>query len=308
MNRGRDGVRERLPGRLPSLLLVIVLAFLSGCVSRYLVPGASQYRQGMAAAAKGDYESALRSYDSAIEANPKEPVYYLNRGAAFFAARNYDRAIADFDHALSLKPDYAAAFVDRGNAYLCKGDNDRAILDYDQAIILMPALYPAIFNRGNAYYAKRDYEHATRDYRQALALNPNPPNYLFALDRNQRISWKKQDSAEALNKRCWIRALTGEKLDAALSDCDESLKLQPNSPATLDSRALVHLRMGHFERAISDADTALESRSRNASSLFVRGLAKRRLGDAPGAERDLEDARATDPKIDDLYVNIGVAP
>jgi tetratricopeptide (TPR) repeat protein len=308
MHHEREGAREAPPGRLPSLLLVIAFALLSGCVSRYLVPGASQYRRGMDAAAKGDYESALRSYDSAIEANPKEPVYYLNRGAAFFAQRNYDRAIADFDHALSLKPDYAAAFVDRGNAYLSKGDNDRAILDYDHAIILMPALYPAIFNRGNAYYAKRDYSHAIRDYRQALALNPNPPNYLFALDRNQRISWRKQDSAEALNKRCWIRALTGEELETALSECEESLNLLPNSPATLDSRALVHLRMGHFERAISDADAALEWSSKNASSLFVRGLAKRRLGDALGADRDLEDARAIDPKVDDLYVSIGVAP
>jgi hypothetical protein len=49
--------------------------------------------------------------------------------------------------------------------------------------------------------------------------------------------------------------------EAALKDCGESLRLQPRSCETLDSRAFVYLRLGQFNRAIIDSTAAIRIQS-----------------------------------------------
>src|SRR6185369_10684600 len=44
----------------------------------------------------------------------------------------------------------------------------------------------------------------------------------------------------ALNARCWARALAGQELDLALTDCNNALRRSPNAAAILDSRGLVY--------------------------------------------------------------------
>jgi tetratricopeptide (TPR) repeat protein len=112
---------------------------------------------------------------------------------------------------------------------------------------------------------------------------------------------------EALNNRCWLRALDGHDLDAALDDCDKALRLRPHIAGFLDSRGMVRLRRGDFKKAIDDYDDALKLDPKIATSLYGRGLARRRLGDAKGADKDLAAARAIDPQVADLFNDHGIA-
>jgi tetratricopeptide (TPR) repeat protein len=79
----------------------------------------------------------------------------------------------------------------------------------------------------------------------------------------------------AWNGRCWCRAIVGE-LQAALADCNEALRLEPNAAATLDSRGLIYLKSGEWDSAIADYDSALRLDPKLASSLYGRGLANLR--------------------------------
>jgi cytochrome P450 len=94
------------------------------------------------------------------------------------------------------------------------------------------------------------------------------------------------------NGRCWVRAVLGRDLLLALADCNESLRLRPENADTLDSRALVELKLGQLDRAREDYDAALKIYPRLADSLYGRG-------DVAGARVDLAAAKTLDPGITD---------
>ncbi len=67
------------------------------------------------------------------------------------------------------------------------------------------------------------------------------------------------------------------RLEEALADCNEALRLAPNDPANLDSRGFTYLKLGRFEQAIADYDAALAHNPRDPGSLYGRGLARLRV-------------------------------
>lgn len=111
-----------------------------------------------------------------------------------------------------------------------------------------------------------------------------------------------------LNSRCWVRAEAGRQLEAALKDCDEALRLRPDSPAALDSRGLVQLRLGAHALSLADYDRALALRRTQVTSWFGRGLAELKLGRKAAAEADLAAARGLDPEVDATFAGWGVKP
>jgi tetratricopeptide (TPR) repeat protein len=114
---------------------------------------------------------------------------------------------------------------------------------------------------------------------------------------DQWITAHPDDSrqASALNGRCWARALSGRDLPLALKDCDAALRRQ-KAANFFDSRGLVELRMGQYDRAIADYDAALQLAPRSAWSLYGRGLARKHKNDAAG-QSDLDAAVAIDPEL-----------
>jgi tetratricopeptide (TPR) repeat protein len=113
--------------------------------------------------------------------------------------------------------------------------------------------------------------------------------------------------AQALNGRCWARALAGRDLDKALNDCNRAVRDNPKTSAFLDSRGLVYLRMGDLPKAIADYDAALALRPGAAWSLYGRGLAKARLGMKTDGQADLAAAVAVDPTLPDKAKTYGIA-
>ena len=76
----------------------------------------------------------------------------------------------------------------------------------------------------------------------------------------------------------------------------------------LDSRGLVHFRMGNYKAAIADYDKALELEPDAAYSLFVRGLAHKKLGDAAAGDKDIAAAKAIDADVVGYFRRRGVTP
>jgi tetratricopeptide (TPR) repeat protein len=109
-----------------------------------------------------------------------------------------------------------------------------------------------------------------------------------------------------LNGRCWARAMLGKELDKALDDCNAALRRGPRNSEVLDSRGLVHLRLGQYREAIEDYDAALRLQPRLAWSLYGRGLAKQKLGDAAGGAADIAAAVAIAPTLPAQAKRIGL--
>jgi tetratricopeptide (TPR) repeat protein len=236
--------------------------------------------------AKGDYDHAMADYGQVIALDPKDPVGYNNRGVAYHAKGDYDHAIADYDQAIALDPKYTDAYTRRGSAYGGKGDYDHAIADFDRAIALDPKYADAYTVRGLAYHAKGDYDHAIADHDQAIALDPK--------------------NAVAYNNRCWVRVAMGRDLQAALSDCNESLRIRPDDAYTLDSRGFVNLKLGQLNDAIADFTAALKYDPKLPTSLYGRGLAEREKGDQKSAVADMAAANAIKPDVAQYLATYGI--
>jgi tetratricopeptide (TPR) repeat protein len=70
--------------------------------------------------------------------------------------------------------------------------------------------------------------------------------------------------------RCWMRAIVG-RLQSALADFNESLRLNPNSANALDSRGLIHLKLDELDLSIGDYDAALDINPQLTLDCMVRG-------------------------------------
>jgi tetratricopeptide (TPR) repeat protein len=115
-------------------------------------------------------------------------------------------------------------------------------------------------------------------------------------------------NAVELNSLCWMQATLGVALEAALADCEASLKIRPQLAATLDSKGFVLLRLGRFEQSIQTYDEAVRIRPGQAPSLYGRGLAKLKLGLSSEAEADLVAARARMKSVDEEFAGYGLKP
>jgi len=111
-----------------------------------------------------------------------------------------------------------------------------------------------------------------------------------------------------LINRCWTRAVMGEELQIALADCNAALKLNAGSAVTLDTRALVQLRMGRYREAIEDYDFALQRSPKLATALFGRGVAQIRTGHAEGGHADLAAAEREKPGVSARFASYGLTP
>jgi len=253
---------------------------------------------------------------------PKDAADYSRRGAAFAARQDFVDAVADFTHAAELEPKNPRHLHDRGLARLQNHQPVLAMSDLDQALALKPDDVPSLMLRGRLRLSAKDETGAHADFDAAARLDPT--TRLVAADAYEAADlldaaiaqldpWiaanpKDDRLVAALNNRCWARALLGRELDMALADCNAALKLNPQTIGLLDSRGLVHLRLGQFDRAIADYTGALRQQPKNAWSLYGRGIAELRKGMKAESDADLKAAAALAPKLADFAAKHGVTP
>lgn len=250
-------------------------------------------RRGTASTARHDYQSAIADLTRACQLAPTDPQNFYERGMAYWHNRQADLALADFDQAIKLKPDDADALIAR--ATLRAGRHDAAdliVADLDAADRALPNEAQQHIRIGELYGSVGQAAAAVVQY--SKWIDSHPPDDM--------------STPAVLNGRCWARALSGESLDLALSDCNAALRRRPDTPAFLDSRGLVYLRQGNYDKAIADYDAALRSQPKAAWSLYGRGLARLHKGLTGPGQADIAAANALDPRIAARARSYGIAP
>lgn len=226
---------------------------------------------------------AMRAYDRAIALKP-EGYIYLNRGLRRPKADRAGRR-ADIEAALKLQPDLEDAMAAKADLQVEDGDFAGAVATYSSAIAAAPEEPRLLALRGIAYTRAGDSARAEKDFAAARAM---------------------ATEATALNNLCWAKALAGVALESALIDCDAALSKSPESPAYLDSRALVLLRLGRVDEAIADYGRALAAAPDQTSSLYGRAVAWARKGEKAKSAADLAAALKINPNVQTRFEGYGV--
>jgi len=119
------------------------------------------YDKGIQFLSEGRQRDAIKTFEKAIQLNPRSAEAYHGRGMAYNETGQNERALKDYDAALALNPQYTEAYFNRGNAYSDLGQYEKALKDYNEAIRIDPTHSGAIFNRSLAYMFLRRTETAS---------------------------------------------------------------------------------------------------------------------------------------------------
>src|SRR5579859_717090 len=221
---------------------------------------------------------------SAIAVHPRAGAYLARAGSRERSDRSGRRA--DIEAALKADPKSTSAQMLLADVRSEAGAHAEAIASLTAGLKANPGNESLLLGRARAYARSGDIKSADSDLKE--------------------IEGKEAANPGMLNNLCFTRATYGVELSQALTDCDRSLAINPTSPATLDSRAFVLLRLGRLEEAVTAYDAALKLRPELSSSLYGRGVAKARLQRTKEGEADMAAGKAISPEIAETFAEWGV--
>ncbi len=252
-------------------------------------------RRGQALASRRDFEHALADLNRACELAPDNAEYLHQRGMIHWQMKQSAPAMTDFNRAIELKPDDAPTLIARAELMLQGGDRPGAGADLDAADAVMAKPANERLTMAAVYERLDLLEPATRQFDLWIAYH----------EADARLPG-------ALNGRCWVKALRGVDLEAARKDCDAALSRAPKASAfyakIADSRGLVLLRLGDYDKSIADYDASLKINAKNAWSLYGRGIDKMRKRRSAEGQADMDQAAAVWPQVAEEFKRRGIVP
>jgi tetratricopeptide (TPR) repeat protein len=252
-------------------------------------------------------DDVLKDAQALVERADSDQDNLVTAARLYVLCKHRPEGFATFDKALAVKPS-ALIYINRANSRL-PDDKAGRLADFDAAIKLEPkeAQWPAM--KADEIDRQGDTAQALKLYEQALAIEPD--NFSVSVKRAvllHRVGRTDEASklftllrtratdAAKLNNLCWEKATAGIMLDSALADCNEALKLKPESAAILDSLGMALLRLGRYDDAIKAYDKAIAGGT-GAISLMGRAIAHAQKGEKALADVDRKAALSDDPDI-----------
>ena len=208
------------------------------------------------------FEDALADLDVLVEENTSAWVLKWRSNVLHSLGRS-EASLIDLQRAYDLEPDTDTALL-LGERLAYAG---RA----PEAIELLESL--PISDEDSAYFAGT--------YATVTGLSGDVPDGLAIM---AEAVAERPLNETALNSDCWYRGLFNTGLDGALEVCTRAIERASNSAPMLDSRAMVHYRMGNLEAALEDLDSALELSPGLAASHYLRGIILLEKGDRAGRD------------------------
>lgn len=180
-------------------------------------------------------ELALSEIDKAIELEPD----YLNicsKGGILRTAGRYAEAIEVFDQAIDVDPSYAFAYYAKGWCHELSGDDDKAMECYDLGIDLDKSYAYIYLMRGQIYLKRGDKPKAEEDFNTALQLDTTVRD---GSCRQYALHFLgRDDEADE-----WMQKLIDD---------------EPYDMGHYYDKACLYSRMGRTDEAVKALETALE--------------------------------------------------
>lgn len=198
-----------------------------------------------------------------------------SRGDAFFRAKRYEEAEAEYRELLKENSDDREAHLKLAATYRALQRYGEAITEYDTASRLDPRDAETLLTLGTLYGIKEHDDSAEATLRSALKLAPRNALIHHAL-------------ARVLLRR-------GDKLDEALGEVEQALKLKADEPNFLDTRALVLLARNALGDALKTEERAAQlNKTRDLKYKAGTAAILYRMGQRDEATQSYRQIRQTD--------------
>ena len=211
---------------------------------------------------KGNLETAIAEWNTALAMSPDEPKALYNLGLALSDTKRYEEAVVPLRKALELKPNDARAHAILGVTLIRLNEPGEALAQIEKAVELNPRDPKAQSALGSLLAERGQFQDAIPHFAEALEMAPDDAD-------------TQNDIAIAL-----VRA---GRAEAAVPYLEKALAADPNAPELQGNLGLILARQGRFDDAIPHLEKALAGgfESTEAHLALGRALAaKGRFTDA----------------------------
>ncbi len=125
---------------------------------------------------KGDYEGAIKRYDSALKMDNDNLLALAEKAYSLLSSDKYDESIECCKKAIKKHPNEEGLkmlYVTYGTDYDYEKKTDKSIEVYEEGLKLFPDFYLLQFNKGISLFSVKRYDESEVCYQRALMLNPN---------------------------------------------------------------------------------------------------------------------------------------
>lgn len=284
------------PFMIKKLLFIALILPGSFCMAGNV---ADLLKSGEAKQKAGKYQEAFADFDQAVKTNEAETEKYLKNLENYNNLSAFEKASVDNAEIFEVKHDLAIPYYDRGTAYVGLGKKDEAMKDFEMAIKIDAKYGDAYCERGLLKHAAGQKDEGCIDLRTAADLG----------------SVKAKDQYE--NAFCWNSSLNYAKeglskyrlkqYEAALTDFNLAVKLNPDSAVNFLNRGLCYYGLGKFDKALADFTKASEINPDKAIYAYHKGLAYYSQEKHQAAFDEFSKAIKLNPNYYDAYLYRGYA-
>ena len=304
-----------------ALCTLAALLVVTGCVSAPdslpRGPARQHYDRAVAFYAKGSYQSAIESYQLAVQARPAFTEAHFGLGVAFIKTEFFRGAVLALGRALELRNIYPEAHYNLGVSYHRLGRHVDAIRHFGIARSQQPDLPGVDFPLGQAYERLGRPDSARAAYQSALAHRLFDANIALAgLAREERDTTayaaflEAATAADSTKHEPWIELGAvydqGQRLEEAAGAYKKALALKKDHPGLVVKLAGVLARSGEYARARDLYKLVVEQEPSNNRAFYNLGVMYDALGDGDHAVVAYREAVLISPDFSDAHLNLAI--
>ena len=155
---------------------------------------------GLVAQAQGKFDEAAGYFCKALELNPNFAQAYNQLGTLYQIKGNLDEAAANCRLALKFLPNFPQAWNNLGSVLNLQGKIDEATVAFCEAVRLKPDYMLAYNNLGSAYQAQARMEEAENCFRKSIELQPDNIYAHFGLGHALLVQLKMEEAEKVLRR------------------------------------------------------------------------------------------------------------
>lgn len=279
--------------------------------------GATRYWEHDPAKDSARSKKLESTYAKIISNDPEEAWGYSFRGYMRQEYHNLEGAYEDFTAALDLETT-AELYAARAEVSHDMGRLQDALADAQLANDLEPSMENVLalanihlssgqFDQGLALLEGMGF--SGEDRISVMQLRASIEGAAGRKDKGWAILEEalseRPGDPEILNGQCWFMGTLEYRLNDALDVCNNAVRSGDYGSSVLDSRALVHYRLGQSDDALADLKAALIGVPGFGSSMYLRGVILTERGDKSG-KKDIRESLRVWPQVGRMFKRFGI--
>ncbi|NJO70191.1 MAG: tetratricopeptide repeat protein [Bacteroidetes bacterium] len=299
---------------LPKRCLTLVIALF--LVSSLLGQNAKKFfKSGQEFYDAGNYKDAIAQFTSAINLSPEYMEAYQLRGLAYQLLNDHQKAADDFNRAIIFDPKSEILLTLLAKSYNELKQYNEAITVLNKATFLNRKFVPAYQEKIKAMLALDKAFDALKVSDSTLALEGSALNYYLQgvvtekLSSYQKAEWAfgksiKEDKKYIDSYIALANLQTNlNKLEEAMANCNEALKIDPASRGSLLARSRVFVKRQDYQNAINDISRNIVNNPADEEMFFIRGTYYQQFSQHQNAINDFNKVLSLNSKNADALYN-----